>query len=268
MNIWKLYHNKNSIFKKCLIAPELWMNLKALSEFEKFNKSAHSAWCSHMSENIDKKKNLELSYQGLYFFKFKFILNSLLNLNLIFLTTFWILKIFIIFSRLSHTPYPDNLKNFHRTQINCRYSTIDNCDYIPSKLERRHLRNFAIFTEIIFTPSHISHIILSSTSISSDILSGFYFSCCRRNVIKWKFLFISPARRNPMHSLPISSQMMKRKAINLKICLPLTRNSNYFYFYSFPLSHTYAGMSTYQSHTVNYVSWFCTRIKVWFILEF
>lgn len=116
------------------------------------------------------------------------------------------------------------------------------------QLEKRHLWNFCLLYQNIFHPLTHIYRISSYHPLTFPLTYWVDFSpssgsCCHRNVMKWKFLFISLTRRNSMQwllsSLPISTQMMKRKAINLKICLPLTRNFNYFYFYSFPLSNTH-----------------------------
>lgn len=110
-----------------------------------------------------------------------------------------------------------------------RHSTIDNCDYIPSN--SRHLWNFAFLkTEIIFTLPHITYHPLPPLTYWVDF--SLIHSTDIANVMKWKFLFISL-------SLQRVCEMMKCRAINLKICLPLTRNFNYLLFIPlfFPYIH-------------------------------
>lgn len=110
--------------------------------------------------------------------------------------------------------------------------TSDNCDYIPWENLRRHLKNFFHLIQNNFHHPNwmISHIIHST---HFDILSGFSL-----NEEKFHLSLVSLERGNfiaaglKRNFFPLSADkfcfaMMKKVAINLKICLLHTWNSNY-----------------------------------------
>lgn len=98
-----------------------------------------------------------------------------------------------------------------------------------------------ISPKIIFTteplPSAITyHLIIHSTHF--DILSGFFFSKWGDFHFSLVLLEIQCSRRSkvPPADKFAPHAMMKTAAINLKICLPRTRNSNYSLSFPSPFS--------------------------------